>query len=89
MVRIRLRRIGARHRPFYRIVVADQRSARNGKVIEQIGTYDPMQDPPEIKINEEAAEKWLRQGAQPSDAVAHMLQTRGVIDRSKVAAVAG
>jgi small subunit ribosomal protein S16 len=88
MVRIRLRRIGARHRPFYRIVVADQRSARNGKVIEQIGTYDPMQDPPEIKINEDAAEKWLRQGAQPSEAVAHMLNTRGITEKAKAVASA-
>ena len=88
MVRIRLRRIGARHRPFYRIVVADQRTPRNGKVIEQIGTYDPMQDPPEIKINEEAAVKWVRQGAQPSEAVAHMLKTRGIMEKAKAAASA-
>jgi small subunit ribosomal protein S16 len=86
MVRIRLRRIGARHRPYYRIVVADQRSARNGKVIEEIGTYDPMVDPPAIKINEESAVKWLRNGAKPSEAVEHMLKTRGIMD--KVAASA-
>lgn len=88
MVRIRLRRIGARHRPFYRIVVADQRTARNGKVIEQIGTYDPMADPPDIKINEESAVKWLRQGAQPSEAVAHMLNTRGITEKAKATASA-
>ena len=88
MVRIRLRRIGARHRPFYRIVVADQRSARNGKVIEEIGTYDPLQDPPEINLNEEAAVKWVSQGAQPSEAVAHMLQIRGIMEKAKAAASA-
>lgn len=88
MVRIRLRRIGARHRPYYRIVVADQRSARNGKVIEEIGTYDPMVDPPAIKINEESAVKWITQGAQPSEAVAHMLQTHGIMDKAKAAASA-
>ncbi len=88
MVRIRLRRIGAKHRPFYRIVVADQRTARNGKVIEEIGTYDPLQDPPEIKINEESAIKWIRNGAQPSEAVAHMLETRGITEKAKAAASA-
>ncbi len=88
MVRIRLKRIGARHRPFYRIVVADQRSARNGKVIVEIGTYDPMQDPPAISINEESAVKWLQNGAQPSEAVAHMLQTRGITDKAKATASA-
>ncbi len=89
MVRIRLKRFGAKHRPFYRIVVADQRSARDGKVIEEIGTYDPLQDPPAIKINEESAIKWLRNGAQPSEAVAHMLQTRGITEKAKAAASAG
>ena len=86
MVRIRLRRIGARHRPYYRIVVADQREARNGKVIEEIGTYDPMQDPPAIKINEDSAVKWLRNGARPSEAVAHMLKTRGITDKAAASA---
>ncbi len=88
MVRIRLRRIGAKGRPFYRIVVADQRQPRNGKVIEEIGTYDPLQDPPEIKINEESAIKWLKNGAQPSEAVAHMLNTRGITEKAKAAASA-
>ena len=86
MVRIRLRRIGARHRPFYRIVVADQRTPRNGKVIEEIGTYDPMQDPPAININEDSAVKWLRNGAMPSDAVAHMLKSRGITDKAAASA---
>lgn len=86
MVRIRLRRVGAKGHPFYRIVVADQRRARDGSIIEQIGTYDPFPDPPEIKIDEEKALKWLRQGAQPSDAVEHMLKQRGVLDKVKAGA---
>ena len=86
MVRIRLRRMGAKGHPFYRIVVADQRAARDGRFIAQIGTYDPMQDPPAIKIDEEKALKWLRNGAQPSEAVAHMLRTRGVLDKVKASA---
>jgi small subunit ribosomal protein S16 len=86
MVRIRLRRIGAQHRPYYRIVVADQRTPRNGKVIEEIGTYDPMQDPPAITINEESAVKWLRNGAMPSDAVAHMLKSRGITEKAAAGA---
>ena len=88
MVRIRLKRIGAKHRPYYRIVIADQRAARDGKVIEEIGTYDPMQDPPAIKIDEDAAVKWLQNGAQPSEAVAHMLETRGITERAKAGASA-
>ncbi len=86
MVRIRLRRMGAKGHPFYRIVVADQRAARDGRFIAQIGTYDPMQDPPAIKIDEEKALKWLRNGAQPSDAVQHMLRTRGILDKVKASA---
>ena len=88
MVRIRLKRIGAKHRPYYRIVIADQRAARDGNVIEEIGTYDPMQDPPAIKIDEDAAVKWLQNGAQPSEAVAHMLETRGITERAKAGASA-
>ena len=83
MVRIRLRRIGAKGHPFYRVVVADQRTARNGAFIEQIGTYDPMTDPSEIKIDEELALKWLRQGAQPSESVAGMLKKLGILDKVK------
>lgn len=83
MVRIRLRRIGAKGHPFYRVVVADQRTARNGAFIEQIGTYDPMTDPSEIKIDEELALKWLRQGAQPSESVEQMLKKLGIMDKVK------
>ena len=67
MVRIRLRRMGSKGKPFYRIVVADQRAPRNGKYLDLIGTYDPHQDPPEISINEEKISKWIGNGAQPSE----------------------
>lgn len=83
MVRIRLRRLGAKGHPFYRVIVADQRAARDGAFIEQIGTYDPMTDPPTIKIEEELALKWLRNGAQPSEAVGAMLKKLGILDKVK------
>ena len=66
-VRIRLSRHGRKKVPFYRLVVADSHSPRDGRFIEELGTYDPMKDPAEIKINEESAVKWLRNGALPSD----------------------
>ena len=81
MVRIRLRRLGAKGHPFYRIVVADQRAARDGAFIEQLGTYDPMQDPPAVTLAEESALKWLRNGAQPSDAVRHLLDKAGILEK--------
>ncbi|MCY3709439.1 MAG: 30S ribosomal protein S16 [Caldilineaceae bacterium] len=80
MVRIRLRRMGAKKKPFYRIVVADQRSPRDGRFIENIGTYDPMTDPPTINVKNERAGHWLRVGAQPSDAVARLLKKTGITD---------
>ena len=80
MVRIRLRRMGAKKKPFYRIVVADQRSPRDGRFIENIGTYDPMTNPPTFHIKSERAGHWLSVGAQPSDAVARILKKTGVTD---------
>ena len=80
MVRIRLRRMGAKKKPFYRIVVADQRSPRDGRFIENIGTYDPMTDPPTIEIKIERAGHWLGVGAQPSEAVARLLTKTGITD---------
>ncbi len=68
-VKIRLRRMGQKKAPFYRIVVSDSRSPRDGKFIEEIGTYDPNQDPSVIKFDEEAAKKWLNNGAQPTEVV--------------------
>ena len=67
MVKIRLKRMGAHKKPFYRVVVADIRSPRDGRFIEEIGYYNPLKDPVEIKIDEEAAKKWLGNGAQPTD----------------------
>lgn len=84
MVRIRLRRVGAKKAPSYRIVVADARAPRNGAFVENIGTYDPMVNPPAVQINEDRARYWLGVGAQPSDAVAHMLQKRNLMAAGKV-----
>ena len=69
MVKIRLRRAGAKKAPFYQIVVADSKSPRDGKCIEQIGTFNPMVNPAEIKINKEKLEKWIKDGAKPTDTV--------------------
>ena len=82
MVRIRLRRMGAKKKPFYRIVVADQRSPRDGRFIENIGTYDPLTDPPTVNVKTERAGHWLRVGAQPSEAVARLLKKTGITDES-------
>ncbi len=79
MVKIRLKRMGAHKKPFYRVVVADQRNARNGKFIEEIGYYDPMKQPPVIKIDDEKAKTWLSNGAQPSDTVRMLLRKSGII----------
>ncbi len=79
-VRIRLTRLGDKKSPFYRVVVADSRTARDGKVIEQIGTYDPLKNPAEININTELAKKWLANGAQPTETAKSILQTAGVIE---------
>ena len=80
MVRIRLRRMGAKKKPFYRVVVANQRSPRDGRFIENIGTYDPLTNPPTIVIQAERATHWVMQGAQPSDAVARLLKKIGVLN---------
>lgn len=78
MVKIRLRRMGKKKAPFYRIVVADARAPRDGRFIEEIGTYDPTRDPSVIKVNEEAAKKWLANGAQPTQTVGKILKIAGV-----------
>ena len=77
-VKIRLRRMGQKKAPFYRIVVADSRSPRDGKCIEEIGTYNPNTDPSEFKIDEEKAKKWLSTGAQPTDTVAKLFKIAGI-----------
>ena len=79
-VKIRLTRLGDKKSPFYRVVVADSRVARDGKYIVQIGTYNPLTNPAEIKINNELAKKWLSQGAQPTETARTLLQRAGVIE---------
>lgn len=78
-VKIRLRRMGAKKSPFYRVVVADSRYPRDGRFIEEIGTYNPIKEPAEININNELAAKWLKNGAQPTDTVKSLLKRAGVI----------
>jgi len=82
-VKIRLRRMGAKKKPFYRIIVADSRSPRDGRFIEEIGTYDPMKDPSEIKIDAEKALKWIGNGAQPTESVKTLLKNAGVVAEKK------
>jgi small subunit ribosomal protein S16 len=89
MVRIRLRRMGRRNRPFYRVVVADRRSPRDGKFIEIIGHYNPLTDPATIDINEEKALKWLSCGAQPSDTVRSLLGKLGIMDKFEQQSASG
>ena len=78
-VKIRLRRIGEKKAPFYRIIVADSRSPRNGRFIDGIGTYDPSKDPSEFHIDEEAAKKWIANGAQPTEVVGKLFKVAGII----------
>ncbi|ANB59185.1 MULTISPECIES: 30S ribosomal protein S16 [Anoxybacillaceae] len=80
-VKIRLKRMGAKKSPFYRIVVADSRSPRDGRFIETIGTYNPVAEPAEVKINEELALKWLQNGAKPSDTVRNLLSKQGILEK--------
>ncbi|MFD1888435.1 MULTISPECIES: 30S ribosomal protein S16 [Paenibacillus] len=80
-VRIRLKRIGAHKAPFYRIVVSDSRSPRDGRFIEEIGTYNPVAEPSVTKIDEEKALKWLQDGAQASDTVRNLLSKAGVMKK--------
>jgi small subunit ribosomal protein S16 len=77
-VKIRLRRLGYKKHPIYRVVVADSRSPRDGSVIDEIGSYDPNQDPSVFNINEEEAKKWLANGAQPTAVVAKLLKIAGI-----------
>ena len=78
-VKIRLKRMGQKKAPFYRIVVADARSPRDGRFVDEIGTYDPTKDPSEFHVDEEAAKKWLATGAQPTETVGKLLKVAGII----------
>ena len=83
-VKIRLRRMGAKKAPFYRLVVADSRSPRDGRFIEQIGYYDPTKEPAVVSIEEDKALLWLRRGAQPSETARTLLRRAGVLERLNV-----
>ena len=78
-VKIRLRRLGAKKAPFYRVIVADSRDPRDGKFVEEIGYYNPLTEPAEIKIDADKAEKWLKSGAQPTDTVKALLKKSGIV----------
>ena len=78
--KIRLRRMGAKKAPFYRVIVADSRDPRDGKFIDEIGYYNPLTDPAEIKIDAEKANKWLQSGAQPTDTVKALLKKSGITE---------
>lgn len=79
-VKMRLRRIGAKKAPFYRVIVADSRSPRDGRFIEELGYYNPLTEPAEIKIDAEKAKKWLSNGAQPTETVKSLLKKSGIVD---------
>ncbi len=79
MVKIRLRRMGAKKAPFYRIVVADARSPRDGRCVEEIGTYNPLTNPAVVQIDAEKAQTWIKNGAQPTDTVRGLLKKAGVL----------
>ena len=78
-VKIRLRRMGAKGAPYYRVVVAESRYPRDGRFIEEIGSYDPMKEPEEIKIDNEKAQQWIKNGAQPTDTVKALLKKSGAV----------
>ena len=78
-VKIRLRRMGAKKAPYYRVVVADSRYPRDGRFIEEIGTYNPLPDPSEFKVDAEKVQAWIRNGAQPTDTVRALLKKNGVL----------
>jgi len=80
-VKIRLKRMGAKKAPFYRVVVADSRSPRDGRNIDEIGTYNPLKTPAEINIDEEAAQNWLNKGAIPTDTVKNLFSKAGIMEK--------
>ena len=78
-VKLRLKRMGSKQKPFYRIVAADSRSPRDGRFIETVGTYNPITNPAEVKINKDIAMKWLKNGAEPTDTVKALLRSEGIL----------
>jgi small subunit ribosomal protein S16 len=83
MVKIRLTRLGDKKTPFYRVIVADSRSSRDGKFIDTVGTYNPLTDPAEVKFNEVKIKDWIKNGAQPTDTVKALLVKAGIIEQGK------
>ena len=81
MLRIRLRRVGAKKKPSYRIVVADSRAPRDGSFVDQVGHYNPLTDPPTVSLDEDKVVKWLGNGAQPSEPVERMLRKTGIFEK--------
>ena len=79
MVKIRLKRMGMKKKPFYRVVVADERASRDGRFIDELGYYNPVSNPVELKIDAEKAQKWIKNGAQPTDTVRALLKKSGAI----------
>lgn len=88
MLRIRLRRTGKKKQPSYRLVVADSRAPRDGQFVETIGLYDPLTDPPTIRIKEDRARDWMSKGAQPSETVAKLMRRQGILPAVATAAAA-
>jgi small subunit ribosomal protein S16 len=82
LVKIRLKRMGAKKRPFYRLVVADSRSPRDGRFIEEVGTYDPIANPAKVQIDADRVRDWMRKGARPSDIARKLLEQQGVLQRA-------
>lgn len=80
-VKIRLKRMGSKRNPFYRVVVADSRSPRDGRIIEEIGTYNPVVEPVQVKIDEEKALQWMQNGAKPSDTVRNLFSKQGLMEK--------
>ena len=80
MVKMRLRRMGAKKQPFYRVIVADERSPRNGRFIEELGYYNPLTEPATIKIDADKAKEWIKNGAQPTETVRVLLKKAGIVD---------
>lgn len=81
MLKIRLRRVGKKHQPSYRIVVADSRAPRDGRFVEQLGHYDPLRDPPAVSLDEARAKEWLQKGAKPTEAVLRILKWKGISEK--------
>lgn len=83
MLRIRLRRVGKKKQPSYRIVVADVRAPRDGAIVEQVGIYNPLTDPPTVRVDAEKVKHWISVGAQPSDTVTRLLEREGVVEKTE------